>query len=85
MMGLLFQSIGNGKSFDIIGQELTSLCDEPALIPSDSNFPNKSDKVLIEIVPVIILIFLLPGNRYVITLLQAPHLMCQRQIFYWIL
>ncbi len=42
----------NGKSTDIIGQELTSLCDSPQeLIPSPLIFQIKEEKVLIEIVP----------------------------------
>ena len=52
--GFIFPVIGNGKSFDIIGQELTSLCDgiagenpSPLIFQTDSN-----GKVLVEVVPI---------------------------------
>jgi len=52
--GFIFPVIGNGKSLDIIGQELTSLCDgvagqnpSPFIFQIDNN-----GKVLVEIVPI---------------------------------
>ncbi|MDN3641676.1 S8 family peptidase [Lutimonas halocynthiae] len=59
--------IGNGKSFDIIGQELTSLCEDVAgEAPSNLIFQIVGDKVLVEIVPIF--------NKMpeVIELLQGP-------------
>ena len=51
--GFIFPVIGNnGKSYAIIGQELSSLCDDIAgESPSDLIFQMASGKVLIEIVP----------------------------------
>ena len=52
--GFIFPVIGNGKSFDIIGQELTSLCEgiagetpSPFIFQLDNN-----GKVLVEIIPI---------------------------------
>ncbi len=52
--GFIFPVIGNGKSFDLIGQELTSLCDGIAgEVPSPLIFQlNNDGKVLVEIIPV---------------------------------
>ena len=51
--GFIFPVIGNGKSQDIIGQELSSLCDQVAgETPSDLIFQTIADKVLVEIVPI---------------------------------
>ena len=51
--GFIFPVIGdNGKSYDIIGQELSSLCDNVGgNTPSDLIFQIVSGKVLVEIVP----------------------------------
>ncbi|MGZ0016758.1 S8 family peptidase [Yeosuana sp. AK3] len=51
--GFIFPVIGNnGKSYDIIGQELSSLCDNVAgETPSELIFQIASGKVLVEIVP----------------------------------
>ena len=50
--GFIEPVLFNGKSTDIIGQELSSLCDSPVeLIPSPLIFQVKDEKVLIEIVP----------------------------------
>lgn len=51
--GFIFPVIGNnGKSYDIIGQELSSLCDNVAGdTPSELIFQIASGKVLVEIVP----------------------------------
>lgn len=49
----IFPVIGNGKSFDLIGQELTSLCDGIAGDePSPLIFQLNDNKVLVEIIPV---------------------------------
>ncbi len=49
----IFPVIGNGKSFDLIGQELTSLCDGIAgEQPSPLIFQLNNNKVLVEIIPV---------------------------------
>ena len=49
----IFPVIGNGKSFDLIGQELTSLCDGIAGDePSPLIFRLNNNKVLVEIIPV---------------------------------
>ena len=49
----IFPVIGNGKSFDLIGQELTSLCDGIAGDePSPLIFQLNNNKVLVEIIPV---------------------------------
>ncbi|MCJ7465365.1 MAG: S8 family peptidase [Maribacter sp.] len=65
--GFIEPVLNNGKSYEIIGQELSSLCDNPvSLIPSPLIFQLKDDKVLIEIVP---------NNGQLanlITLLQGP-------------
>jgi len=52
-VGIIFPVIGNnGKSYDIIGQELSSLCDNVAGDePSDLIFQISEGKVLVEIVP----------------------------------
>ncbi len=52
--GIIEPVIGNGKSFDLIGQELTSLCEGIAgEIPSPLIFQIDDDgKVLVEIVPI---------------------------------
>ncbi|NNE01608.1 MAG: S8 family serine peptidase, partial [Eudoraea sp.] len=51
--GFIEPVLFNGKSTDIIGQELSSLCDSPVeLIPSPLIFQIKDEKVLIEIVPI---------------------------------
>jgi len=50
--GFIFPVIGNGKSYDIIGQELTTLCENPEYVPSDLIFQIDDDKVLVEIVPI---------------------------------
>ncbi len=51
--GFIFPVIGNGKSQEIIGQELSSLCDQVAgETPSDLIFQTIADKVLVEIVPI---------------------------------
>ena len=51
--GFIFPVIGNGKSFDLIGQELTALCDNvTGETPSDLIFQIKEEKVLVEIVPI---------------------------------
>ena len=45
--------IGNGKSYDLIGQELSAFCDNVVGdTPSDLIFQLKDDKVLVEIVPI---------------------------------
>ncbi len=51
--GFIFPVIGNnGKSYDIIGQELSSLCDNVAgNTPSELIFQITAGKVLVEIVP----------------------------------
>ncbi len=50
--GFIEPVLFNGKSTDIIGQELSSLCDSPVeLIPSPLIFQIKDEKILIEIVP----------------------------------
>jgi len=51
--GFIFPVIGNnGKSSDIIGQELSSLCDNVAgNIPSNIIFQMNAEKVLVEVVP----------------------------------
>ncbi|MFH4965508.1 S8 family peptidase [Gaetbulibacter sp. M235] len=51
--GFIFPVIGNnGKSYDLIGQELSSLCDNVAgETPSDLIFQVAGGKVLVEIVP----------------------------------
>ncbi|GAA4298649.1 S8 family peptidase [Aestuariibaculum suncheonense] len=51
--GIVFPVIGNnGKSYDIIGQELSALCDNVAgETPSDIIFKFEEGKVLVEIVP----------------------------------
>ena len=49
----IFPVIGNGKSLDLIGQELTSLCDGIAgEQPSPLIFQLNNNKVLVEIIPV---------------------------------
>ncbi|NOQ91868.1 MAG: S8 family serine peptidase [Flavobacteriaceae bacterium] len=51
-IGIIEPVIGNGKSLSIIGQELTSLCENVAGdTPSDLIFQVKNGKVLVEIVP----------------------------------
>lgn len=51
--GFIEPVLDNGKSYNIIGQELSSLCDNPvSLVPSPLIFQIKDDKVLIEIVPI---------------------------------
>jgi len=51
--GFLFPVIGNGKSTDLIGQELTAFCDNVAGDePSNLIFQLKEGKVLVEIVPI---------------------------------
>jgi len=51
--GFIEPVLFNGKSTDIIGQELNSLCDSPVeLVPSPLIFQIKDEKVLIEIVPI---------------------------------
>ena len=52
--GFIEPVIGNGKSFDLIGQELTSLCEGIAgEVPSPLIFQlNNDGKVLVEIIPV---------------------------------
>ncbi len=52
--GFIFPVIGNGKSFDIIGQELTSICEDVAGdTPSELIFQiDNAGKVLVEIVPI---------------------------------
>jgi len=51
--GFIEPVLFNGKSTDIIGQELSSLCDSPIeLVPSPLIFQIKEEKVLVEIVPV---------------------------------
>jgi len=51
--GFIEPVIGNGKSFDIIGQELTSLCEGVAgETPSDLIFQINGEKVLVEIIPI---------------------------------
>ena len=51
--GFIEPVLFNGKSTDIIGQELSSLCDAPIeLVPSPLIFQIKEEKILIEIVPI---------------------------------
>ena len=51
--GFIEPVLFNGKSTDIIGQELTSLCDSAEeLVPSPLIFQIKEEKVLVEIVPI---------------------------------
>jgi hypothetical protein len=51
--GFIEPVLFNGKSTDIIGQELSSLCDSPVeLVPSPLIFQIKEDKILVEVVPV---------------------------------
>jgi hypothetical protein len=68
--GFIFPVIGNGKSENIIGQELTSLCDQVAgESPIDLIFQTIADKVLVEIVPI-------DGQmQNVISLLQGAQFM----------
>ena len=65
--GFIFPVIGNGKAFNLVGPELTTLCENPEYIPSDLIFQINDDKVLVEIVPV-------SGEmENVILLLQGPQ------------
>ncbi|WKK66337.1 S8 family peptidase [Lutimonas zeaxanthinifaciens] len=51
--GFIFPVIGNGKSSDLIGQELTAICDNVVGDnPSDLIFQVFDEKVLVEIIPV---------------------------------
>ena len=51
--GFIEPVLFNGKSTDIIGQELSSLCDSPTeLVLSPLIFQIKEEKVLVEIVPI---------------------------------
>ncbi|MCA0932617.1 S8 family peptidase [Lutimonas saemankumensis] len=51
--GFIFPVIGNGKSSDLIGQELTAICDDVVGDnPSDLIFQVFDDKILVEIIPV---------------------------------
>ena len=48
----IFPVIGNGKSYDLIGQELTAICENIISDnPSDLIFQINNEKVLVEIVP----------------------------------
>jgi len=50
--GFIVPVFGNGKSTDLVGPELTSICDEVAgTVPSDLIFQLEGNKILVEIVP----------------------------------
>ena len=51
--GFIFPVIGNGKSYKLIGQELSSFCDNlVGETPSELIYQLKEDKVLVEIIPI---------------------------------